>query len=73
MFNKKIYFKSLALLLGQTSYVYIYIYCLSVGRGVSSWGCQLDVTLPFLQGVAVVRLPMVGLAGTVSPVGEHKV
>ena len=36
--------------------------------GVSA-GCQP----PFLQGVAVVRLSMVGLAGTVSPVGEHKV
>ena len=49
--------------------IYIYI---SVGRegvhpGVSA-GCQP----PLLQGVSVTRLSMVGLAGTVSPVGEHK-
>jgi len=51
----------------------IYRYCLSFGRegfilGVSA-GCQP----PYLQGVAVVRLSMVGLAGTVSPVGEQSV
>jgi len=55
-------------------YTDIYIYSLSVGRGVGfilgvSAGCQP----PLLQGVAVTRLSMVGLAGTVSPVGEHKV
>ena len=52
-------------------YIYIYIYIVSplveAGfiLGVSA-GCQP----PFLQGVAVVRLSMVGLAGTVPPVGE---
>ena len=55
-------------------YTDIYIYSLSVGRGGGfilgvSAGCQP----PFLQGVGVMRLSMVGLAGTVSPVGEHKV
>ena len=53
--------------------IYIYMYSLSVGRGGGfilgvSAGCQP----PLLQGVAVTRLSMVGLAGTVSPVGEHK-
>ena len=55
-------------------YIYIYIYIVSplVEGGfilVVSAGCQP----PFLQAVAVVRLSMVGLVGTVSPVAEHKV
>ena len=50
--------------------IYIYFLSLLVGGfilGVSA-GCQP----PLLQGVAVTRLSMVGLAGTVSHVGEHK-
>jgi len=52
--------------------IYIYIVSPLVEGGFIlgvSAGCQP----PFLQGVGVMRLSMVGLAGTVSPVGEHKV
>jgi len=33
------------------SNIYIYIFSLSVGGGVSSWGCQLDVNLLFFRGL----------------------
>jgi len=56
-----------------TIYIYIYIYSLSVGRGGFILGVSAGCQPPLLQGVAVARLSMVGLAGTVSPVWEHKV
>ena len=54
-------------------YIYIYIYILSLlvgGVGFILWvsaGCQP----PLLQGVAVTRMSMVGLAGTVSHVWDR--
>ena len=53
-------------------YIYIYIYILSVGWGGYILRVAAGCQPPLLQGVAVTRLSMVGLAGTVSPVGEHK-
>ena len=50
--------------------IYIYIYSLSVGRGSFILGVSAGCQPPLLQGVAVMRLSMVDLAGTVSPVGE---
>jgi len=53
-------------------YINIYIYSLSVGRGGFILGVSAGCQPPLLQGVAVTRLSMDGLAGTVSPVGELK-
>ena len=54
-------------------HIRVYIYSLSVSRGGFILGVSAGCQPPLLQGVAVTRLSMVGLAGTVSPVGEHKV
>ena len=53
-------------------YIYEYIYILSLLVGGFILGVSAGCQPPLLQGVVVTRLSMVGLAGTVSPVGEHK-
>ena len=60
------------LCIGGSYIILIYIYVSLLVEGGFILGVSAGCQPPLLQGVAVTRLSMVGLEGTVSPVGEHK-